>query len=67
MFTMMNHARGDVALQVAHAARAYQIAGLCGGSRSGPPADGSPARLDQHADVRRILDAMDAMPSLGGQ
>ena len=67
MFTMMNHARGDVALQgVAHAARAYQIATAYAADRvQGRLPDGSPARLDQHADVRRILDAMDRYALFG--
>ncbi|PCH94445.1 MAG: acyl-CoA dehydrogenase [Rhodobacteraceae bacterium] len=62
MFTMMNHARGDVALQgVAHAARAHDIASDYAAERvQGRNADGSPATLNQHADVRRILDEIDA-------
>ncbi len=58
MFTLMNHARLDVALQgVAHASRAAQIASAYAEERvQGRKADGSPARLSDHADVRRMLD-----------
>lgn len=68
MFTMMNHARADVALQgVAHAARAYDVAASYAAERiQGRAADGSAARLDQHADVRRMLDEIDAL-ALGGR
>ncbi|WP_282181210.1 acyl-CoA dehydrogenase family protein [Aliiroseovarius marinus] len=61
MFTMMNHARADVALQgVAHAARAYDIASSYAAERQqGRGADGQPVTLDQHADVRRMLDEID--------
>lgn len=61
MFTMMNHARLDVALQgVAHAARAYDIASTYASERvQGRNADGQPATLDQHADIRRMLDQID--------
>jgi 3-(methylthio)propanoyl-CoA dehydrogenase len=57
MFTMMNHARLDVALQgVAHAARAHDIARAYACERKqGRKADGSPAVLIDHADVRRML------------
>jgi alkylation response protein AidB-like acyl-CoA dehydrogenase len=67
MFTMMNHARGDVALQgVGHAARAHHIASANATDRvQGRLADGTPARLDQHADVRRMLDAMDRYALFG--
>jgi alkylation response protein AidB-like acyl-CoA dehydrogenase len=67
MFTMMNHARGDVALQgVGHAARAHHIASAYATDRvQGRLADGTPARLDQHADVRRMLDAMDRYALFG--
>lgn len=67
MFTMMNHARGDVALQgVAHAARAYQIASAYAADRvQGRMPDGLPARLDQHADVRRMLNVMDRYALFG--
>jgi 3-(methylthio)propanoyl-CoA dehydrogenase len=59
MFTMMNHARLDVALQgVAHAARASDIArAYAAERRQGRRADGTPAVLADHADVRRMLDA----------
>ena len=68
MFTMMNHARADVALQgVAHAARAYDIASNYAAERvQGRGADGSPVTLDQHADVRRMLDEIDAL-AIGGR
>lgn len=58
MFTMMNHARLDVALQgVAHAARASDIARAYAAERKqGRRADGSPAVLSDHADVARMLD-----------
>lgn len=58
MFTVMNHARLDVALQgVAHAARAAQIAGAYANERvQGRRSDGSPAFLSDHADVQRMLD-----------
>lgn len=68
MFTMMNHARADVALQgVAHAARAYDVASSYAAERvQGRLADGGPATLDQHADVRRMLDEMDQL-AMGGR
>ncbi|TRW99211.1 acyl-CoA dehydrogenase [Paracoccus sp. M683] len=58
MFTMMNHARLDVALQgVAHAARAHDIASAYAAERwQGRKPDGSPAALADHPDVRRMLD-----------
>lgn len=57
MFTVMNHARIDVALQgVAHATRAYDIAKTYAEERvQGRKPDGSPATLADHADVRRML------------
>lgn len=57
MFTLMNHARLDVALQgVAHASRAHQIASAYAEERKqGRKADGSSANLVDHADVRRML------------
>lgn len=63
MFTMMNHARSDVALQgVAHAARAWDIARSYAGERvQGRRVDGSPAVLSDHADVARMIDEMDAL------
>ncbi len=68
MFTMMNHARLDVALQgVAHSARAYDVAASYASERAqGRKADGSPAQLDDHADVRRMLDEIDGL-ALGGR
>lgn len=58
MFTLMNHARVDVALQgVAHAARAHHIASNYAAERKqGRRSDGEPAVLSDHADVRRMLD-----------
>jgi len=58
MFTLMNHARLDVALQgVAHAARAHAIAAAYAGGRvQGRRPDGRDAVLCDHADVRRMLD-----------
>ena len=58
MFTMMNHARIDVALQgVAHAARSYDVASSYATERTqGRNAKGEKITLDQHADVRRMLD-----------
>ncbi len=68
MFTMMNHARLDVALQgVAHAARAYDVAGAYAAERiQGRTTEGAPARLDEHADVRRMLEEIDAL-AIGGR
>ncbi len=68
MFTMMNHARADVALQgVAHAARAYDVASAYAAERvQGRNADGTPATLDQHADVARLLTEIDTL-ALGGR
>ncbi|SDI32072.1 acyl-CoA dehydrogenase family protein [Lutimaribacter saemankumensis] len=67
MFTMMNHARIDVALQgVAHAARAHAIAAsYCAERVQGRGADGAPVTLDQHSDVRHMLDGMQARALLG--
>jgi len=58
MFTLMNHARIDVALQgVAHATRASAIAAAHASERhQGRTAEGQPATLADHADVRRMLD-----------
>ncbi|MDQ2090251.1 acyl-CoA dehydrogenase family protein [Marimonas arenosa] len=68
MFTMMNHARSDVALQgVAHAARAHDVAASYAAERvQGRKSDGSPAMLSDHADVRRMLDEIDAL-AMGGR
>ena len=62
MFTMMNHARLDVALQgVAHASRAYDIAlDYAETRKQGRRADGSAAMLTDHADVTRMLRDIDA-------
>ncbi len=62
MFTMMNHARADVALQgVAHAARAHDVASSYAAERQqGRGPDGQTVSLDGHADVRRMLDEIDA-------
>ncbi len=58
MFTLMNHARIDVALQgVAHASRAAQIARLYTAERrQGRTQKGETAMLADHADVQRMLD-----------
>lgn len=58
MFTVMNHARIDVALQgVASAARAGHIAATYAAERKqGRKSDGSTAVLSDHADVQRMLD-----------
>lgn len=62
MFTMMNHARLDVALQgVAHAARAHDIAATYAAGRVQGRGANGPVTLDGHADVRRMLDRMDAL------
>lgn len=64
MFTMMNHARLDVALQgVAHAACAGRIARDYAAIRRQGRARGQDgaARLDAHADVRRMLDRAEAL------
>ncbi|WP_347312693.1 acyl-CoA dehydrogenase family protein [Defluviimonas sp. SAOS-178_SWC] len=57
MFTMMNHARLDVALQgVAHATRAHAIsAAYAAERRQGRLPDGAPATLADHPDVQRML------------
>jgi alkylation response protein AidB-like acyl-CoA dehydrogenase len=63
MFTMMNHARSDVALQgVAHAARACDVTRRYAAGRvQGRGADGGPVTLDRHADVARMIDRMDRL------
>ena len=68
MFTMMNHARSDVALQgVAHAARAHDVASAYAAERvQGRGADGAPVTLDGHADVQRLLGQIDTA-ALGGR
>ncbi len=57
MFTLMNHARIDVALQgVAHAARASAIAAAYAQDRKqGRTADRKEAVLSDHPDVQRML------------
>lgn len=57
MFTLMNHARIDVALQgVGHAARAADLAQRYADDRiQGRKADGTKTRLSDHADVMRML------------
>lgn len=61
MFTMMNHARLDVALQgVAHATRAHAIASAyAAGRQQGRRPDGSPALLSDHPDICHILAEQD--------
>lgn len=68
MFTVMNHARLDVALQgVAHAARAHAISKAYADERKqGRRADGAEAVLSDHADVRRMLDEQRSL-SLGAR
>ncbi len=63
MFTVMNHARIDVALQgVAHATRAHAIADAYASERKqGRKPDGGEAVLADHADVRRMLDEQRAL------
>lgn len=63
MFTLMNHARLDVALQgVAHAARAHAIAATYAAERTqGRKPDGSDAVLADHADVCRMLDTQKSL------
>ena len=58
MFTLMNHARLDVALQgVAHASRAAAISRTYADERAqGRGPDGNPVTLSNHADVVRMLD-----------
>ena len=58
MFTLMNHARLDVALQgVAHAAHAAHIASTYAAERAqGRHPNKTPALLHDHADVKRMLD-----------
>jgi alkylation response protein AidB-like acyl-CoA dehydrogenase len=67
MFTMMNHARIDVALQgVAHATRAHDIAAAyCAERTQGRGADGQPVTLDYHADIKNMLGEMRALALLG--
>lgn len=57
MFTVMNHARLDVALQgVAHASRAHALAVAYAKERKqGRTPDGRDAVLSDHPDVRRML------------
>jgi alkylation response protein AidB-like acyl-CoA dehydrogenase len=63
MFTLMNHARLEVALQgAAHATRAFDIARAYAAERvQGRGPDGQPVKLEDHADVRRMLDEMDSL------
>ena len=63
MFTLMNHARLDVSLQgAAHASRAFDIASAYAAERvQGRLADGWPVKIEDHADVRRMLDEMDSL------
>ena len=63
MFTLMNHARLDVALQgVAHAARAHAVAKAYAVERKqGRKPDGGDAILADHADVRRMLDEQNSL------
>lgn len=68
MFTMMNHARLDVALQgVAHASRAHHIAKTYAAERKqGRDRDsGQPVSIDQHFDVARMLTRQDMLATTG--
>ena len=58
MFTLMNHARIDVALQgVAHATRAFELSKAYAEERiQGRHRNGAPTRISEHADVKRMLD-----------
>ena len=61
MFTLMNHARIDVALQgVAHAARVGDIATAYAAERVQGRGAGGPVSIDHHGDVRRMLDEITA-------
>ncbi len=63
MFTMMNHARLDVALQgSAHAAHATDIARSYAAER----VQGKGMTIDQHPDVQRMMDEMD-MRAMGAR
>lgn len=68
MFTMMNHARLDVALQgVAHAARAADISRKYAAERKqGKGPDGQQVMIDRHGDVMRMIDEQDAL-AIGGR
>jgi 3-(methylthio)propanoyl-CoA dehydrogenase len=68
MFTMMNHARLDVALQgVAHAARASQIArAYAAERRQGRGPDGAPVTIDRHPGVAAMLEEQEAL-AIGGR
>ena len=67
MFTLMNHARIDVALQgVAHAARAADIARRYAAERvQGKGPDGQPVTIDQHPDVARMIAECDRIAKAG--
>lgn len=66
MFTLMNHARVDVALQgVAHASRAYDIASTYASERVQGRGPDGPVAIDRHGDVRRMLDEIDAQALAG--
>ena len=68
MFTMMNHARLDVALQgVAHAARGADISRTYAAERrQGKGPDGQPVMIADHGDVARMIDEQDAW-AIGGR
>lgn len=63
MFVMMNHARLDVALQgVAHASRATDLArGYAAERVQGKNANHELVTIDQHPDVIRMINEIDAM------
>jgi len=68
MFTLMNHARIDVALQgTAHAVRASDIARTYAEMRTqGRGDNGAPAQIVDHPDVRQMLDEQRAL-TVGGR
>lgn len=68
MFTLMNHARLDVALQgIAHAQQAWQLSHHYASERQqGRKTDKSPALLTDHPDVMRMLNEQRAL-TLGGR
>ena len=67
MFTVMNHARLDVAMQgIGHATQAARIARSYADERKqGRKVDGAPAVLSDHADVARMLDEQESLAIVG--
>lgn len=68
MFTLMNHARLDVALQgIAHAQQAWRLSNNYASEREqGRKKDKTPAMLTDHPDVARMLNEQRAL-TLGGR